>query len=111
MGYESTIIPKSIENYVSVEVVCLRFLDSCRFLSSSLDKLVKSLDCLPITEGVFGVNEVLKNKLSYPYEYFTLGNVDESLILTKEDFWSTIKQETPQMKKLTIHKKLLERLL
>ena len=43
-NYNPTIIPKSLENYVSVQVGCLRFLDSYRFLSSSLDKLVKSLD-------------------------------------------------------------------
>ena len=47
-GYEPKIIPKSLENYVSVQVGCLRFLDSYRFLSSSLDKLVKSLDNFPI---------------------------------------------------------------
>ena len=37
-GYEPKIIPKSMENYVSIQVGCLRFLDSYRFLSSSLDK-------------------------------------------------------------------------
>ena len=46
-GYEPKIIPKSMENYVSVQIGCLRFLDSYRFLSSSLDKLVKNLDNLP----------------------------------------------------------------
>ena len=45
---EPKIIPKSLENYVSVQVGCLRFLDSYRFLSSSLDKIVKSLDNFPI---------------------------------------------------------------
>ena len=42
MGYEPKKFPKSIENYVSVQVGCLGFLDSQRFLSSSLDKRVKS---------------------------------------------------------------------
>ena len=42
MGCEPKIIPKSMENYVSVEVGCLRFLDSYRFLNSGLDKLVKN---------------------------------------------------------------------
>ena len=41
-GYEPKIIPKSMENYVSIQVGCLGFLDSYRFLSSNLDKLVKS---------------------------------------------------------------------
>ena len=35
-----------MENYVSVQVGCLRFLDSYRFLSSSLQKLITSLDTL-----------------------------------------------------------------
>ena len=48
--YEPKIIPKSMENYVSIQVGCLRFLDSYRFLSSSLDKLVKSLDNLPVMD-------------------------------------------------------------
>ena len=47
-NYNPTIIPKSLKNYVSVQVGCLRFLDSYRFLSSSLDKLVRSLNNFPI---------------------------------------------------------------
>ena len=37
IGYEPKLIPKSMENYVSVQVGCLRFLDSCRFLSTNLE--------------------------------------------------------------------------
>ena len=40
-------------------------------------------------------DEILKNKLSNSYEYFILDNFQEPLNLTKEDFWSTPKQETP----------------
>ena len=43
-GNQISIIPKSKETYVSVQVGCLRFLDSYRFLSSGLDKFVESLD-------------------------------------------------------------------
>ena len=45
--------------------------------------------------------ELFKKKLAYPYEYFmqsdsvTHTNFQESLNLTKEDFWSTLKQTTP----------------
>ena len=49
-GKQISIIPKSMENYVSVQVGCLIFLESNRFLSSGLDNLVKSLDSLPICE-------------------------------------------------------------
>ena len=47
------IIPKIIEKYISVTYGCVRFNDSYRFLSSSLDSLVKTL--------VDNSNETLKN--------------------------------------------------
>ena len=37
------IIPKTNEDYISVKYGCIRFIDSYRFLSSSLDSLVKTL--------------------------------------------------------------------
>ena len=37
------IIPKTNEEYISVTYGCIRFIDSCRFLSSGLDSLVKTL--------------------------------------------------------------------
>ena len=37
------IIPKTDENYISVRYGCIKFIDTYRFLSSSLDKLVKTL--------------------------------------------------------------------
>ena len=40
-------------------------------------------------------DELFKKKLAYGYEYFTLDNIQEPLNLTKEDFWSTLKQTTP----------------
>ena len=40
---ECEIIPKTNEDYVSVIYGCIRFIDSYRFLSSSLDSLVKTL--------------------------------------------------------------------
>ena len=35
-----------MENYVSIQVGCLRFLDSHRFLPSSKDNLFKNLDIM-----------------------------------------------------------------
>ena len=40
---EFDIIPRTNEEYMSVTYGCIRFIDSCRFLSSSLDSLVKTL--------------------------------------------------------------------
>ena len=94
-GYEPKIIPKSLENYVSVQVGCLRFLDSYRFLSSSLDKLVKSLDNFPIMKLEGMSDDLFKKKLAYPYEYLNLDNFQEPLKLTKEDYWSTLTQSYP----------------
>ena len=46
-------IPKTNEEYISVIYACIRFMDSCRFPSSSLDSLVKLL--------VDNSNKTLKN--------------------------------------------------
>ena len=97
MGFEPKMIPKSMENYVSVQVDCLGFLNSyLSFLSSGLDKLVKSLDNLPKMKSAFGMDDKLfKKKLAYPYHYLSHNNFQDPPNLTKEDFWSTLKQPTP----------------
>ena len=99
MGYEPKMLPKSMENYVSVQVGCLRFLDSNRFLSTILDKLVKSINSFPIMDEIGFTDELIKKKLAHPYEKFTLDIFQEPrsfvLNLTKEDIRSTLKQTTP----------------
>ena len=40
-------------------------------------------------------DELFKKKLAYAYEVFNLSNFQEPSNLTKEDFWSTLKQATP----------------
>ena len=40
---EFDIIPKTNEKYISVTYGCIRFIDSYRFLSSSLESLVKTI--------------------------------------------------------------------
>ena len=41
---EFKIIPKTNEEYIAVKYGCIRFIDSYRFFSESLDKLVRNLD-------------------------------------------------------------------
>ena len=84
-----------MENHVSVQVGCLSFLDSYRFLGSSLDKLGKSINTFPVMQENGPDDELLKKKLAYPYEYLSHSNFQEPLNLTKADFWSTLKQEAP----------------
>ena len=84
-----------MKNYVSIQVGCLRFLDSYRFLSSSLDEFVKSLDSLPVMDENGFKDKLFKKKLAYPYEYLNLDNFQEPLNLTKEDYWSTLTQSYP----------------
>ena len=101
MGYEQPKTnPKSMERNPNEQVGCLGFLDSYPFLSSSLDRLVRSIKSFPITQSAFEVDkncldDELSEKLAHPYEYFILDNFQEPLNLTKEDFWSTLKHETP----------------
>ena len=74
------IIPKSNEEYISVTYGCIRFTDSYRFLSDSLDKLVKNLDVddFQILKKEFPVKwQFLKKKLAYPFEYFNSNDDDK----------------------------------
>ena len=84
-----------MENYVGVQVGCLRFSDSYRFLSTNLNTLVRSINSFQIMVENGFTDELFKKNLAYPYEYLNLGNFQEPLNLTKEDFWSTLKQTTP----------------
>ena len=89
------IISKSMENYVSVQVGFLRFLDSYRFLSSSLQKLITSLNDFPYMQNEGLTDNLFKRKLAYPYENINVNNLHEPLNLTKEDYLSTLTQSCP----------------
>ena len=66
-------IPKTNDEYISATYGCIRFIDSYRFLSSSLDNLVKNFenDDFVILKKEFPDRwQYLHKKLAYPYEYF-----------------------------------------
>ena len=67
------ILPKTNEEYLSVTYGCSRFIDSYRFLSMSLDGLVKNLDQDDfkfLKKNFPDKWQCLNKKLAYPYEYF-----------------------------------------
>ena len=94
------VIPKTDEEYISVSYGCIRFIDSFRFLTSSLDNLVKSLthDDLIILKQEFNNEwELLSNKLAYPYEYFKsmetyMRDISE---IRKKDYFSKLTNKNP----------------
>ena len=63
---EFEIIPKTNEEYISVTYGCIKFIDSYRFLSSSLDSLVKTL-----IDNSHKTLEILKRKLLLMMKYLT----------------------------------------
>ena len=65
---ENGISAKSSENYISVKIGCLKFLDSYRFLKASLDKLSLTLKSLPSLDANGMEDDLFKLKLAYPYE-------------------------------------------
>ena len=93
------VIPKTNEEYISISYGCIRFIDSYRFLSSSLDGLVKTVDELTILMREFPDNwELLSKKLAYPYEYFkSLDDYDLPISnLERDDYFSRLKNGYPQ---------------
>ena len=98
---EIDMIAKSSENYISVKIGCLKFLDSYRFLDASLDKLSQTLASFPSLDANGMEDEFLKRKHAYPYEK---GNNTESyykpLKLGREDYFSTLKQSYPDFEEV-----------
>ena len=90
------IIPKTNEEYISVRYGCIRFIDSYRFLSECLNKLVKNLDedDFKILKKEFPDKwQYLNKKLAYPYQYFISIDDYKKPVndLKKEDFFSKLK--------------------
>ena len=99
------IIPKTNEEYILVKYGCIRFIDSYRFLSESLDKLVKNLDedDFEILKKEFPDKwQYLNKKLAYPYEYFnSIEDYDKPVDkLENKDFFSKLKNKCPDDKEI-----------
>ena len=107
------IIPKKYEEYISVSYGCIRFTDSYRSLSSSLDKLVEKLDVDDfkiLRKEVPDKWQNLNKKLAYPYQYFN--NIDDYQKpvnnLKKEDFFSILKNKCPEEDEIARTKEIIE---
>ena len=94
------IIPKTNEEFISVTYGCIKFIDSYRFLCSSLVKLVKILDSNAFVTWKKEFPDKwhnLNNKLAYPFEYFN--GIDDYKKpvdnLKKENFFHSLKSKCP----------------
>ena len=77
------------------KTVELRFLDSIRFMNSSLDKLTANLTDHRCLEMLSYDTSLLKRKGIYPYEYMnSLDKFSETRLPPIEAFYSTLKSET-----------------
>ena len=98
---ENDIIAKSSENYISVKIGCLKFLDSYRLLDASLDKLSLTLTSFPSLDANGMEDDLFKRKLAYPYEKGrTIESYYKPLKLGREDYFSTLKQSYPDFEEI-----------
>ena len=98
---ENDIIAKSSENYISVKIGCLMFLDSYRFLDASLDKLSLTLTSFPSLDKNGMEDDLFKRKLAYPYEKGkNIESYYKPLKLGREDYFSTLKQSYPDFEEI-----------
>ena len=107
------IIPKTNEKYISVKYGCNKFIDSYRFLSESLDKLVKNLDedDFKILKKEFPDKwQYLNKKLAYPFEYFNSIDDYKKPVndLKKVDFFSKLKNEYPNDDEIKRMREIIE---
>ena len=107
------IFPKTNEQYILVKYGCIRFIDSYRFLSESLDKLVENLDedNFEILKKKFADKwQLLNKKLAYPYEYFNSIEDYQKPVdnLKKEDFFSKLKNNYPDDEEIERTKQIIK---
>ena len=103
------VIPLSLENYISMSLKIkltdslkneqqyfeLRFLDSFRFLASSLENLAKGLNVSEFTETINAFDksnmDLVLQKGIFPYEYITsVDKLNETVLPPKESFFSSL---------------------
>ena len=109
------IIPKTNEEYISVTYGCIRFMDSYRFLSMSLDVLAKNLnkDDFKILKKEFPNNwQYLNKTLAYPYEHFnSIDDYQKPVDNFKtEDFFSKLKNKCPDDEEIQRTKEVIEKI-
>ena len=107
------VIPKTNKEYILVKYGFIRFIDSYRFLSESLDKLVKNLDedDFKILKKEFSDKwQHLNKKLAYPYQYFNSINDYKKPVndLKKEDFFSKLKNDYPDDEEIERTKEIIK---
>ena len=96
-----SVIPRTNEEYMSVNYGCIKFLDSMRFQTDSLEKLTESLkdnDYIHLKRHFPNHWMLLKNKLAYQYEFYkTLEDyerpIDVLLKTGKEAYFSKTKNK------------------
>ena len=103
-----SVIPRNSEEYMSVNYGCIKFLDSMRFQTASLEKLTESLkddDYIHLKKHFPNHWMLLKNKLAYPYEFYkTLEDydkpIDELLKAGNEAYFSKTANKIPDQKEM-----------
>ena len=101
-------IARTNEEYMSVNYSCIKFLDSMRFLTASLEKLTESLnvnDYIHLKKHFPNRWMLLKNKLAYPYEFYkTLEDyekpIEELLKAGSEAYFSKTANKIPDQKEI-----------
>ena len=94
------VIPTTSEKFLSFQIVNLRFLDSLKFLTASLDTLVPSMaadgrDKFSHAARHYPDSDLVFAKKNYPYEY--MDGRDKLLLIEFppiDDFYSSLSEET-----------------
>ena len=98
---EEDTIAKSSENYISVKIGFLKFVNSYRFLDAKLDKLSTTLKTFPSLDANGMKDDLSKRKLAYSYEKGkTIDSFCKQLKLGTEDYFSTLKQSYPHFEEI-----------